>query len=366
MSSLWFLFFIPAAIAAGWGLMILFKLGEALTAQKLWAGAFLAAGIAIVLYSLGFRPGAEVIHWDDISFYVIMMVVMPLYYLAVRHLTTLSGIRVRDYLIFLAPAIIVSLGAVSLYAFNYEHGYVFSRIFIGFYTVVVLVWSYDAGRKYYKLLCEYYSTVENASVDDVRMLTITGLTFIPIGTIIIAISHYQRTVVLAIVMIVVLSIFLFVAGLFLFRIRYSAESLRRRLAEYDAREKEVENKPSLSAEGTYSRFLQQLEQAIEKDKIYLDPDISLVTLAERIRTNRTYLSDAIHLTYGMSFSDYFNHLRIQHVIALIQEKHNAGEPILVKELALESGFNNSSSFYRAFERETGMTPKQWIKNNIKQ
>ena len=291
-----------------------------------------------------------------------MMVVIPLYYLAVRHLTTLSGIRVRDYLIFLAPAIIVSFGVVSLYVFNYEHGYVFSRVFIGFYTVVVLVWSYDAGRKYYKLLCEYYSTVENASVDDVRMLTVTGLTFIPIGTTIIAISHYQRTVVLAIVMIVVLSIFLFVAGLFLFRIRYSAETLRRRLAEYDALEKASEPRSPLSAEGTYARFLQQLEQAIMEDKIFLDPDISLVALAERIRTNRTYLSDAIHLTYGMSFSDYFNHLRIQHATALMREKKQAGEPILVKEIALVSGFNTSSSFYRAFERETGMTPKKWIKN----
>ena len=362
MSAFWFLFFIPAALAAGWGLMILFKPGEAQASQKLLAGAFLAAGVAIVLYSLGFRPGAEPIHWDDISFYVIMMVVIPLYYLAVRHLTTLSGIRVRDYLIFLAPAIIVSFGVVSLYVFNYEHGYVFSRVFIGFYTVVVLVWSYDAGRKYYKLLCEYYSTVENASVDDVRMLTVTGLTFIPIGTTIIAISHYQRTVVLAIVMIVVLSIFLFVAGLFLFRIRYSAETLRRRLAEYDALEKASEPRSPLSAEGTYARFLQQLEQAIMEDKIFLDPDISLVALAERIRTNRTYLSDAIHLTYGMSFSDYFNHLRIQHATALMREKKQAGEPILVKEIALVSGFNTSSSFYRAFERETGMTPKKWIKN----
>ena len=92
MSAFWFLFFIPAAIAAGWGLMILFKPGEAQASQKLLAGAFLAAGVAIVLYSLGFRPGAESIHWDDISFYVIMMVVIPLYYLAVRHLTTLSGV----------------------------------------------------------------------------------------------------------------------------------------------------------------------------------------------------------------------------------------------------------------------------------
>lgn len=361
MSSLWFLFFIPAVIAAGWGLIILFKPGEASSARALLACSLLAGGIAIVLYSLGFRPGAEFIHWDDISYYVIMMVVIPLYYLALRHLTTLRGIQVRDYLIFLAPAIIVSFGVVSLYVFNYEHGYLFSRVFIGFYTVAVIVWSYDAGRKYYHLLSEYCSTVESTSVDDVRMLTITGLTIIPIGTTIIAISHYQRTVVLTIVMIVILSIFLFIAGLFIYRIRYSAEILRQRLAQYDALEKASEPKPALSAESSYARFLQQLEHVIIEEKIFLDPDISLVTLAERIKTNRTYLSDAIHMTYGMSFSDYFNHLRIQYAIERMREKKRAGEPILVKEIALESGYNISSSFYRAFVKEMGVTPKQWMK-----
>ena len=361
MSSLWFLFFIPAAIAAGWGLMILFKPGEAVAAQKLLAGSLLSGGVAIVLYSLGFRPGAEYVHWDDISFYVIMMVVIPLYYLAIRHLTTLGGIQVRDYLVFLAPAIVVSFGVLSLYLFHYEHGYLFSRIFIGFYTVAVIIWSYDAGRKYYHLLSEYCSTVENTSVDDIRMLTITGMTIIPIATTIIAVSHYQRTVVLTTVMIVILSIFLFIAGLFLYRIRYSAEALRQRLAQYDAMEKASEPKPDLSAESSYARFLQQLEQVIVEEKMFLDPDISLVSLAERIKTNRTYLSDAIHLTYGMSFSDYINHLRVQHSISLMREKKKAGEPILVKDIAQESGYSISSSFYRAFVKEMGVTPKQWIK-----
>ena len=359
MSSLWYLFFIPAVIAAVWALIVLFKPGEAQAAQKLIAGALLAGGIAIVLYSLGFRPGAEAVHWDDISFYVIMLFVVPLYYLAVRHLTTLSGVRLRDYFIFLAPALVVVQGAVSLYVFNYEHGYIFSRIFIGFYAVAVLLWSYHAVRSYYHLLADYYTTVENKSVEDVRMLTITALVFIPIGITIIAISHYQRTVVLTVVMIVLLSVSLFIAGLFLYRIRYSAESLRMRLAQYDALEKASEVKP-LSAEGSYARFLQQLEKAVKEDRIFLDPDISLVSLAERIHTNRTYLSDAIHLTYGMSFSDYFNHLRIEYAMELMRQKRVKGEPILIKDIALASGYNISSSFYRAFEKETGMTPKKWI------
>lgn len=359
MSALWHLFFVPAFIAVVWALVVLFKPGEAQVAQKLNAGALLAGGIAIVLYSLGFRPGAEAVHWDDISFYVIMLFVVPLYYLAVRHLTTLSGVRVRDYFIFLAPALVVALGVVSLFVFNYEHGYLFSRIFIGFYAVAVLLWSYHAVRAYYRLLADYYTTVEGKSVDDVRMLTVTSLVFVPIGITIIAVSHYQRTVVLTVIMIVLLSVFLFVAGLFLYRIRYTAESLRVRLAQYDALEKTSETKP-LSAEGTYARFLQQLEKAIREERIFLEPDISLVSLAERIHTNRTYLSDAIHLTYGMSFSDYFNHLRIEYAMELMRSKHRKGEPILIKDISLASGYNISSSFYRAFEKETGMSPKKWI------
>ncbi|MBQ1209722.1 MAG: AraC family transcriptional regulator, partial [Bacteroidales bacterium] len=42
-----------------------------------------------------------------------------------------------------------------------------------------------------------------------------------------------------------------------------------------------------------------------------------------------------------------------------------GEDILVKDIALTSGYNISSSFYRAFERETGQTPTQWMKENLK-
>lgn len=364
MSSLWFLFFIPALIAIVWGLIILLRPRRSMTAQRLNAAAMLLGGVAIILYAQGFRPGEESLHWDDIAYFVIVLAVIPLYYLAVRHLTTLSGIRLRDYLIFVAPAVVVVLGAVSLYVFNYEHGYQFSRVFIAFYTIVILIWSYTEVRSYYRLLSEYYSTVENTSVEDVRMLTITALVIIPVAITIIAIAHYQKTVILTSVMIVLLSVILFVAGFFLYRIRYSAENLRRRLAEYDAMEKQIPPRPSMSAEGSYARCLQQLKQAIETDKVYLDPDVTLVSLAERIQTNRTYLSEVIHLTYGRSFSDYINHLRIEYAMQLMREKKQLGSPILVKEVAMASGYPISSSFYRAFERESGKTPSKWIKENL--
>lgn len=325
----------------------------------------MVGGVSIVLYAQGFRPGEESIHWDDISYYTIMLVAVPMYYLAIRHLTTLTGIRLRDYLIFVMPTLVVAFGAISLYVFDFRNGYVFSRTFIAFYVIVVLIWSYNKVVEYNKLKAEYYSTVENVQTSNMRLLSVTALALIPVAIGIIAISHRQKSVVLAIIMIVLLSIILLVIANFLYRIRYSAEELRLRLAEYDDKEKKSSQDRTLSAEGAYARCLENLSHAILVDKVYLDPEISLVSLAEKVNTNRTYLSDAIHLTYGKSFSDFINSLRIEYALETIKEKHRNGEDILVKDIALSSGYNISSSFYRAFERVTGLTPKIWMKENLK-
>ncbi|MBP5397634.1 MAG: helix-turn-helix domain-containing protein [Bacteroidales bacterium] len=360
---LWFLFFIPAFIAIAWGLMILFKRGESLIAQRLLAGALLTGGVVIVCYSQGLRPGQENVHWDDIAFYVVVMAVIPLYYLAIRRLTTLRGIQLRDFFIFAAPAVITVFGTVSLYVFDYEHGYLFSRVFIGFYSAAVLLWSYTAIRSYHRLLSEYCSTVENTSVRSLKQLTIAGIAVIPMALILIAASHNPKWVLLTALIIVLLSALIFAAGYVIYGLRFTAANLQRRLAEYDELERKSSPSP-MSAEGAYERCLESLSTAIA-GKVFLDPDLTLVMLAEKINTNRTYLSNAIHLTYGKTFSDFVNHLRIQYALSQMRTMHEKKEEILAKDLAELCGYSNNTSFYRAFVRETGLTPKKWMTDYLK-
>ena len=364
MSSFWFLFCIPAFIAIAWGLMILFKRGDSLVAQRLLGGALLSGGVAVIFFSQGLRPGEENVHWDDIAFYVIVMAVIPLYYLAIRRLTTLGGIQLRDFFIFAAPAVITVFGTVSLYVFNYEHGYLFSRVFIGFYSAAVLLWSYSAIRSYHRLLSEYCSTVENTSVRSLKLLTIGGIAVIPLALILIAVSRNPKMVILSAVIIVLLSALIFAAGYVIYGLRFTAANLQRRLAEYDELERRSIPTTPMSAEGAYERCLENLGEAID-GKVFLDPDLTLVSLAERINTNRTYLSNAIHLTYGKTFSDFVNHLRIQYALSQMQQMHERKEEILVKDLAELCGYSNNTSFYRAFVRETGLTPKKWMTDNLK-
>ena len=51
-----------------------------------------------------------------------------------------------------------------------------------------------------------------------------------------------------------------------------------------------------------SSLRDRLESSI-KDEFFTDPDVTIMSLSEKIGTNSAYLTDIIHVTYGMSFAD---------------------------------------------------------------
>lgn len=96
-------------------------------------------------------------------------------------------------------------------------------------------------------------------------------------------------------------------------------------------------------------------------KGYLDPEISLIGLAAKLGTNRTYLSDIVHERYGMTFSDFINSKRIEDAKkALIESKGD----VLIRDLHKELGYNSATSFFRNFKRQTGMSTGEWVKEMI--
>ncbi len=91
---------------------------------------------------------------------------------------------------------------------------------------------------------------------------------------------------------------------------------------------------------------------------YLDPDLRLRDLAERLGTSPTLLSRAINGTLDLNFNDYVNGLRCRHFL----EKVEAGEHRLhtLLSLAIDCGFNSKSTFNRAFRKCEGFSPKEAV------
>ena len=111
---------------------------------------------------------------------------------------------------------------------------------------------------------------------------------------------------------------------------------------------------SISDRHIYEVLSKRLKVLFDEDKIYLDPELRLSTLAQQLGTNRTYMSNYFNQYCGTSFYDYVNRFRLEHSKNLLTDSDYTYEVI-----ASMSGFNSLSTFRRAFQMMYGCSPKQW-------
>ena len=101
-------------------------------------------------------------------------------------------------------------------------------------------------------------------------------------------------------------------------------------------------------------------QLIETEKAYEDPELSLTQVAKQLKTNPTIISKIINQGFQLNFNDFINFYRIK----AVKEKLKAGEQKTqtLLSIAFDCGFNSKATFNRSFKKVTGVSPKEWIKN----
>lgn len=113
------------------------------------------------------------------------------------------------------------------------------------------------------------------------------------------------------------------------------------------------------AGGSVSLFDSVLDSKFEKymigENMFLDRNISIVSVAESLDVTKEELADYVESTYGMNFINYLNMLRIDYAEQYILNNEGATQ----KEIANACGFSGASSFNTAFSKITGVTPKIW-------
>lgn len=92
-------------------------------------------------------------------------------------------------------------------------------------------------------------------------------------------------------------------------------------------------------------------------KKFLDPDISLKSLAKELNTNPTYFSRYINTFYGLNFRSWVNSLRIAEAQRIITES----DSLSLAEIGHKVGIPSTSTFYRQFASVTGMAPTEYRK-----
>ncbi|TDE52696.1 AraC family transcriptional regulator [Flavobacterium sp. GT3P67] len=111
-------------------------------------------------------------------------------------------------------------------------------------------------------------------------------------------------------------------------------------------------------EDTVSLLLKQLEK-FEKDKKFLEKDLTLVKLTAAFESNTKYLSKIIYHYRGKKFVDYLNDLKIEYLISLLKTDKKIRN-YTNKALAEEAGFSSTQRFANAFLTKTGMPTSYFI------
>jgi len=98
---------------------------------------------------------------------------------------------------------------------------------------------------------------------------------------------------------------------------------------------------------------------VEETKAYLEPSVSLRSLARQVELHPNYLSWLLNSIIGKNFNEFINHYRIE---AFKTMAKNPGKAHLsIEGLAYESGFSSKTAFNTYFKKEVGLTPSQFLK-----
>jgi AraC-like DNA-binding protein len=114
---------------------------------------------------------------------------------------------------------------------------------------------------------------------------------------------------------------------------------------------------SALSEEVEEAVLQKLTRLMEDEKPYLESDLSLPKLAQRLNTSPHTLSQLMNDRLEQSFFDLLATYRVREAQQLLQD--SATTNLKIDEIAERVGYNSSSAFHTAFKRLTGQTPAQF-------
>ena len=96
---------------------------------------------------------------------------------------------------------------------------------------------------------------------------------------------------------------------------------------------------------------------METDKLYLNSDLTLRELAEKLSISPHNLSEILNTRLNQSFYDFINRYRVEEVKRRLAD--NDSDKYSLIAIAFDSGFNSKSSFNTIFKKQTGSTPSQY-------
>ncbi|GEM_PF-270150 len=110
-----------------------------------------------------------------------------------------------------------------------------------------------------------------------------------------------------------------------------------------------------------NRLKSRIVYILLKKKKYRDKEYSAKRLAEDLGTNTRYVSAVVNVCFDMNYTSLVNKYRIDYAKSLLVDRRY--QELRMEEISDMCGFSNRQSFYAAFYKFTGFTPRRYKLDN---
>lgn len=111
--------------------------------------------------------------------------------------------------------------------------------------------------------------------------------------------------------------------------------------------------------GDNDALAQRLHELMQREQLFLQPDLRLADVARALQVPDRNLSKCIKEQLGCSFLQLVSQYRVEYVQQMLTEHPDKK----MMTVAHEAGFASEVSFFRTFKAVTGSTPKEWLKSH---
>ena len=102
----------------------------------------------------------------------------------------------------------------------------------------------------------------------------------------------------------------------------------------------------------------KIQKIITEERLYQNAELTLPDVAKKLETNASVISKTINQGFELNFNDFINNYRIEAVKNSFSNGEHKKSTIL--GIAFDAGFNSKATFNRAFKKNTGYSPKEYL------
>lgn len=313
--------------------------------------------------------------------YSLPLLSSPILFLYIYSLAFNNETRIWKYAIHILPYLIFNIVIFYFFVNNHNsitvlYGYLhFSEDtpnFVQYFSAMLLaiicggysIFSLFVLIKYQKSLPDNFSYTEKINLNWLKRIVISLLVvFVLVYVVIrygvnINMVNYQN---LFAVVGGILSIYLLLIGYFGLRqttifASYPSSSISKNdniLSKESYKNSGLDNNAAI-------QILNDLLKYMEKEKPFLDEDLSLSKLSQLLDITPNQLSQVINQKTNSNFFNFINSYRVELVKSKLKDPSYSRYTILA--IAFECGFRSKASFNKIFKQQVGKTPSQYQKD----